>query len=897
MNPAILKQLADSIQQMPSLPVVAVKLIDIAKNKTAHLDEIVRLIEMDPALSSKVLKISNSADFQFSSRVKTVSHAVQLLGTDLVRAIALSVIVFRLFKDLPASQFFDMALFWNHSMACAIGAELIARKFQYPHPQEAFTAGLLHDVGKLIFYQGRPKEYEANLELSQRERIPIAELETKSFGIDHAELAHYLLSKWNFPEILTTAIRFHHQPPTQFETDRVGGLPWIIHCANRFCNLQRFSSGSFIAGMNDFETFHEETGFSRRDIESLTKNLMARFETVTECFDQKGTTLDLYLTSINLANSELSGMMTEMTLRNRHLSQQCRILEAIRQMTEVLPEFSCARDALQKILEVLSGAIPHGRLLGFILRAEGGILEGSWKSEPGKPWISFSHPIPAALGIDVTHFTLEQQAICLQEAFGKQADESPEPMNWPELSSPSELAEALQQGRLALLPMSANGAHPGQILLEIADTQWENQKSRDLLLQFGGAAGLAIQRVLLLESSQRQEEEVLRIMRRMEETKTKLGHMERLSSVGRLAAGAAHEINNPLSIISGRAQLLLQHLEKESDRRATEIIIEQSARIAKIIHDMMGLARPAEPNFESISLAPILRKITLLLESRMKAAGIQVREEYDESLPPVYADEKQLEQVFLNLVVNAIQAMSSGGAILIRVQSEPERKRICIEIQDNGAGISEKDLRCIFDPFFTTKKEGEGTGLGLAICQSIIQAHHGEISVSSRLGVGTCFQISLPVSSGYWTRPVADAGHSVSEASKRSGAFYGSILVVDDEEDILCMLKEALSRKGYEVAVAGDGVQGLEELEQHPFDLVLLDLRMPKKAGFEVLKAIRQLRPQLPVIVISGVAHENEFSDALKMGAMACLKKPFDVTELLTLIARCLQTSTGILEV
>ena len=873
MHSSALKHYAESLKQMPTLPPVAIKLIEVAGKENVHLREIISLIEIDQALTSKILFISNSAQFNFSTKISTVEQAVSLLGLSLIRTIALSIIVFRLFHNLQDGKYFNLMAFWHHNVACAIASELLARRFNYPQPQEAFAAGLMHDIGKMVLYQWDASIYDQTVETARKSHIRLLENEEKCFGIGHTDLAYHLMSQWRFPESLTLSAWLHHQPLNQLEKQTNQLLPLIIKSANCLCHIQRLGDSGNSSPDLDIHQIMQLTGFTQKDIQSFSHDVLQRFEGVSACFDFKGSTVELYLSAVARANEELSQLSVDMAIQHRNMAQQCQILEAIRKIAEALPIPVNSSQALVKMLDLFSKSLPHRRLLGFIPRTEDKVLEGYLRLSNNGPWERILFPLQIEMPTDPTHLTPREQIALVEKAIISIGSN---------LAATAEISSALNDGSLIVIPMTANGCNQGQILIEVTDATWNSREGIDLLRQFGRAAGLAIQRVLIQESSQRQAEDLVRTLRQIDEVQTRLSHMERLSSVGRLAAGAAHEINNPLTVISGRAQLLIASCTNENDRKALQLIIEQSGRIAKIIRDLMGLAKPAEPNYELISLEPILQRVITILSQSLKAEGIVVEEDYQPGLPSVYADAKQLEQVFLNLAINAVQAMPRGGTLRICIGLDEKNHKIKVEISDTGEGIEEKDLRSIFDPFFTTKKEGEGTGLGLTICQSVIQTHRGEITVSSKVGQGTTFCIALPLMSGILHQAMSSGvQHPAATGVGVIQKSQGSILVVDDEADLSTMLVEILTKKGYKAEAAGDGIQGLEMLAEQRYDLMILDLRMPRKPGLEVLEVVRETQPELPVIVLSGVAHENEFKEAMKVGARLCIKKPFEVSELL----------------
>jgi CheY-like chemotaxis protein len=239
-----------------------------------------------------------------------------------------------------------------------------------------------------------------------------------------------------------------------------------------------------------------------------------------------------------------------------------------------------------------------------------------------------------------------------------------------------------------------------------------------------------------------------------------------------------------------------------------------------------------------------------------------------------------LEQVFVNLFINAEHALADAreggtGTLRVRTTWKSGLKHVGVDVEDTGSGIAPEHIESIFDPFFTTK-EGKGTGLGLSTSYSIVKSHQGEVRVTSTLGQGTLFRVTLPLAPA---TPAAAARLPHKGAGpRRSG---GDILVVDDEVRIQELLREALEMHGYKVAACGTGEAALEMLKKRTFNLMLLDIRMPARSGLWLLSEIRRAALKMPVIVITGLATPEERDQALELGAIRCFQKPFKVDELL----------------
>ena len=217
---------------------------------------------------------------------------------------------------------------------------------------------------------------------------------------------------------------------------------------------------------------------------------------------------------------------------------------------------------------------------------------------------------------------------------------------------------------------------------------------------------------------------------------------EQLASIGTLAAGLAHEIGTPMGVIRGHAELLEPKVDDDKSRWRLRTIIEQIDRITNIMQALLNLARPRAPHHEEVDLAAVVELATSFLEEKLRRRNIAV-ETHAESLPPISGDAEKLQQLFLNLILNAIDAMPDGGRLQLRLDVS-DSHHVVVDVEDDGTGISPEDLQRIFDPFVTSKESGRGSGLGLVVAHGIAVDHGGDIEVESELGRGTRFRVQLP---------------------------------------------------------------------------------------------------------------------------------------------------------
>jgi len=369
---------------------------------------------------------------------------------------------------------------------------------------------------------------------------------------------------------------------------------------------------------------------------------------------------------------------------------------------------------------------------------------------------------------------------------------------------------------------------------------------------------------------------------------------QKMEAVGTLAGGVAHEFNNILMAIRGYTQLLAGHSDLDRGLRGyLDKIDRHTQRAAELIRSMLnfsrlerGEARPVEINRVIYDMMDLLRR-TLPPEVRITL-------ELADELPPVMANANQLEQVFINLVLNARDAMPSGGQVTFRsrlVSSRDQGGKPCwveITVQDNGQGMDEQVLKHIFEPFFTTKAPGKGTGLGLSVVYSIIKQHGGKIQVESRPGQGSSFRILLPVEDRQEDFSQAPPCRDAAPAAKGE-----EILVVDDEEAVREITREALESFGYRVTLACQGKEAVElyrrSLERkHPYHLVIMDLTMPVMDGLAASRRILKLDPQARIVVASGQNRPQEQDLELRSHLAGVLRKPFDLKKLLEAVTSAL---------
>lgn len=372
-----------------------------------------------------------------------------------------------------------------------------------------------------------------------------------------------------------------------------------------------------------------------------------------------------------------------------------------------------------------------------------------------------------------------------------------------------------------------------------------------------------------------------------------LRRSERMASLGHMLAGVAHELNNPLAAIRGFAQLLLRDEWPEEERSALSTIDHEAGRAAKIVKDLLLFARRQEAGArERVDLNRVVHYIVESQRYALETGGIRCTLDLAAGLAPVFADAAQLEQVVLNLLTNARQALESraddaasaaavGDAPEILVRTSAADGCVLLEVRDNGTGVPEEALPHIWDPFFTTKPEGEGTGLGLSVVHGIVAAHGGATDLESERGVGTRVRVTLPFA------PAA----AIEKTDPPSPAERGAppvtraldILVVESDPASLGFLTRYFTSRGHAVMAASDGAQALRIAEQAPFDVVIAPARLPGADGADVVRALASLATCACcryVIAAGDGEHElaRRLAEETRTGAV--IDRPYEIEEL-----------------
>jgi len=417
----------------------------------------------------------------------------------------------------------------------------------------------------------------------------------------------------------------------------------------------------------------------------------------------------------------------------------------------------------------------------------------------------------------------------------------------------------------------------------IASKEDRHYSSNDenLLVAISRQLATTIEKVQLYEETCRAYEDLRR-------TQEQLLQSEKMSAVGQLISGVAHELNNPLTAILGYAQLLegagLDHKSADYVRK----LFKQAQRTHRVVQNLLSFARQRKPQKQEVDLRRVLEESLTLREYDLKVNNVTLERNIPDDLPSVVADPHQLEQVFLNIVNNALDAMvESSGSGVLKVNVFRKDAYVCVEFADSGPGI--KDPNRIFDPFYTTKSVGKGTGLGLSICYGIVKEHGGEIVARNRDEGGATIEVRLLASE-------KAALPELVSSTRRESVLHGRVLLVEDEEAVMEFERDVLVGAGADVTTSMSVHDTQDRLRQNSFDVIVMNGRMPGGVSArEMYEWIAKTRPgqEKGLLLTFSTMTDAETRSFLQEQTVPSLAKPFEVADLIAQVRTLSQRDAG----
>ncbi|MEL6329036.1 MAG: HDOD domain-containing protein [Planctomycetota bacterium] len=738
----------ERIDRLPTLPAIAVRLMSISSAEEADFPEVMRLIESDPTMTATILGLCRKSG-RGGDRIDTVKRAVVMLGFEAVRSAALSVSVLDVMSDqaeeldrraLDLSEADDPPInrqgLWKHAVAVACASEWIARNSPrcVVKPDEAFVAGLLHDLGRMVLELVLPRASARVAAVAERRSSDSAGIERAMLGLDHHTAGKRLAARWGLPVSLQEVIWLHSQPVESVPDRDHKALIGIVTAAKAWCREFHLGwSGDFGAAPDvrkwvkafDLSPAPEDVG-SDEILEAVSDRCR-----VLRLDDQ--TAPEMLMASLSAANRRLSLLNRGLREQSSRASRLARALDAISAFHAQPGSCAGPAEAVELIARSAS-EVGGAAYLAAVLQDEpgaacrllrfsgGGRLESDGVVDP---------PEGERIG-----------AASLAALADPKGTSTAAMGVLPWLSD--HLSDAPDVRKLRVLPLlggEQGGDGPVALLLHDGDSTLGLEAGESAALRAAWSA--ALDAALSGAALERAGEQLAEVARDLAETQGRLSEAETLARLGEMTAGAAHEMNNPLTVIRGRSQLLAKRVEDEAHRADALTIAEAAEHLAELISSLHLLADPPAPEG---ARTPVAVLIDASLDVVAPAVGgrdrFEVSVECDPALVAV-GDARMLTSALAEVVQNAVEA---GGGSLIRIRAHRDELdgRVWVSVKDSGPGLSPRARKHAFDPFFSEKPAGRRTGLGLSRARRLLELNGGDVLLENAVEGGARVTLSIP---------------------------------------------------------------------------------------------------------------------------------------------------------
>jgi len=684
------------VVRLPSMPQILLKLIELCQADEVGMAELAKLIANDAGMTSKVLSVANSAAYHRGDRKMGLVQALSVLGADMIKTLVISESVFQTFNGFLHSSSSDLRSFWKHSLTTAVMAREIAKKMGYPRADEAYLAGLLHDVGRLALLAAAPNDYDVNFLAQENENL--CAVEQRTLQISHSDAGAWLIERWNLDSFLADSILYHHEPPARLVTAHP--LIRIVHLANRLSSHAPalplpVDTGSLC-------------GIEMEDLLFISDGAAAQVKKAAE-----------YL------GIDLSGVDDVVAPATRSLAPvvdpvQERLTEGVRNMA-LGAELGQSFARQKSDAELLDVVRQNARILFdledtiiLLMNGNGQALVGVSVGEQRQRLAEFSIGLSGGGGI--AESALKRRLAFLERDRGL-------------ISLPEEqLLRIFNAECLVCVPIASSSKCLGMLVGGVAAWQVADLKRREKFLQsFGAQAATA------LEAATRDRGEIDQRIASLKED-----HRESSRRV-------VHEVNNPLAIIKNYLGVLdgkLARQEPVTDELS--ILNEEIDRVGNIMNEFAGADRRVQEGSTDINRV-VKDLVRLFRESKFLPPTVKITARMPEQPAEIHGSADLLRQILMNLLKNAVEALPKGGHIEINNNGLVHREgRVYFElcIKDNGPGIPAEVLANLFSPV-RSSKVGANRGIGLSIVHSLVKKLNGLISCRSTKA-GTAFDILLP---------------------------------------------------------------------------------------------------------------------------------------------------------
>ena len=735
------------LEELPTLSSVAVRLLDVTTSETSEAKEVIDLVASDPALSSKVLKLCRCHSRGRASIVKSIDRAVLLLGFEAVRSAVLSVQVLELFDAMPSAgselregpAIFDRKMFWKHCLAVGIACEMLVEGTNLRGRMsrgEAYVSGLLHDLGQLVLHLIMPASFDRVIELAESQAVPLDQACRRVIGIDTHTAGKRLAEHWHLPNSLGDVLWLHGQPFHSLPDLPHREMIELVSLADAIVKKQHITTVGHTAHGADVAAMCGHLGIDPAIVEEITPKLLdevaARGKSMGLDIE---TSTEMLLRSVSRANEVLGRLNAGMRQRAQSAEAQARVLRAISDFHAAAMPSGSVVSVLGKVVESAAKTFTEG-FFGML-----------YQGRSDQPWQFFQFASDGRV--------LRSELIARQFA-PKSVDELGDDMQvsmqalglLPWLSD--YLADARNIRDVRLLALKCGWGVSAVLFHELSRDGLMDRLHLEALSRTWGAAIAASAQH---QGAKRLGEELAETNRMLTGAQDELTRNKALAALGEIAAGAAHEMNNPLAIISGRSQMLAMRLDDPELKSMAEQIVQRTHELSDMITALRSFAEPTLPEYTTVDMADLLGQVVDEINRESEEEN-RVKLVVDGQVPALSVDPEQIARAVHELVRNALEAAGSAQ-VEVRVQIDTLDDRLIIQVRDDGPGLSDHALTHAFAPFFSEKPAGRQPGLGLAVARQLVEAHGGRLTLKNGSTGGALATIRLHIGPDQRERDVA----------------------------------------------------------------------------------------------------------------------------------------------
>lgn len=725
--------LLEQVDHLPTLPGVTLHVLPLVMADDARARDIQFAIEVDATLAARTLKLAidmgNSSDAIMSIDAAIAAVPLEALTASLLSIDAVEEEIIRT-AELPR--------LWRHVLATAMISQVIATRIGTVPPETALLAGLLHDIGQVALRVLMPRAYSQVLERLQAGGIDLLEAERELFGADHAVIGKQLVQRWGFPEALRDVVWLHHQAQAPAGRRSAGGLTEVVRLADLLARQHGFSCHAAEQVVENTAEVAERLGLSGVQAEQIGHQVSTAIELNTGPLGLRDEPSPDELRRAFLGANVRLGQLYRNGYDLSHTAQvKCEQCNLLLRLNAGLATCHTTGEVLEAVAIAARNAFGFRVAVPYVVAPDGTYVEGV--------------RCPVAGGIE-EHFV-----------YDIAATDSLRPSPAPPatlLASPAAPARAeategwlferqgphLGSGPFYTVPITLEDTKLGSLVFSTDDRPHElTPHEAAQIAAVASIAAVALKRAQVEANLVALSEELADVNRQLQAAHHKSLQQRNVASLSEMATGAAHEINNPLAIISGRAQQLAARQSDPADRDMLQTIIHQADRISDIITELRAFAKPQAPNPQWVEPVALARRVAEELQAQGEAAATRIEVQAVEDAPAIQVDPDQVAAALTEIVKNGVEACSrtEGGTVKLLVRHLAADRGVRFVVTDDGPGMDPKVRARAFDPFYSGYEAGRRRGLGLPKAYQAVQANGGEMTVESTPAHGTTVRVTF----------------------------------------------------------------------------------------------------------------------------------------------------------